>query len=241
MRKSNVQRSRFSFLATGTLIGACTLGLNPSEASAQSVSIPPTVERDSNWQTVSTATMAVSVASVALMPRVYYSSPDSTVGWKARWHMSSLAPAMTLTGITLLVDGPIKQAIGGPRPGCNLDQTNFALPDSGCESFGSPSTHAFASWGATGAGLGVFLVDTVKHSDGKFSFPSFLGNVAVPFASSVVSSVARSQDGSGTGAENTKQVVTGALTGAATGALLGLGYAMFQEPDCGYSGALFCW
>lgn len=239
MRKSVVLRNRIRITVAGAVAAALTTGINIPCASAQS--IPPTIERDSNWETVSHVTLALGVASVALMPRVYYSSPDSTVGWKGRWHMSSLAPAMTLTALTLLVDGPIKQSVAGPRPGCNADQTNFALPDSGCESFGSPSTHAFASWGATGAGLSVFLVDTLKYSDGQFSAPSFIGNVALPLASSIVTSAARSANGSGLGPENTKQVAIGAVTGVATGMLLGLGYALFQEPDCAYGGALICW
>ena len=103
MRKSDVLRSRTRFIATGALAAALTTGINLPEANAQSISIPPTVKRDANWQTVSNVTLALGVASVALMPRVYYSSPDATVGWKGRWHFSSLAPAMTLTGLTLLV------------------------------------------------------------------------------------------------------------------------------------------
>jgi hypothetical protein len=241
MRNPDVLRNRTRIIAAGAVAGALTLGLDVSAVSAQSVPIPPTVARDSNWLTVSDVTLAIGVASVALTPRVYYSSPDATVGWKGRWHLSSLAPAMTLAGLTLLVDGPIKEAVGGPRVGCNTDQTQFALPDSGCESFGSPSTHAYASWGATGAGLGIFLVDTLKYSDGRFNAPAFLGQVAIPLTASFVTSAARSVNGSGLGPERTKQVAIGAVTGLGTGLLLGLSYALLQEPDCAYGGSLVCW
>jgi hypothetical protein len=216
---------------------ACTC-LGAGNAHAQ---IPPLVERDPNWDTVSTVTMLIGVTSVSLMPRVYYSSPDATVGWKARWHVSALAPIMTLTGISLLVDGPIRDVVQNTRQGCSIDETTANLPDSGCESFGGPSSHAFASWGATGAGLGIFLVDTLKYSDGNFNVPSFLGNVAVPFTASIWTMVARSQDGSGLGHENTGQVFAGTLPGLGVGALLGVTYSLLQEPDCGYGGYLFCW
>jgi len=203
--------------------------------------IPPFVARDNNWDVVSNVTLGIGVGTVALMPRVYYSSPDATVGWKARYHISSLAPAMTLTGLTLLVDGPIRNAMQAPKQGCSVEDTTAQLPDSGCESFGGPSTHAFASWSATGAGIGTFLVDTIKYSNGHFNIPSFVGNVGVPVAASFMTSIARSADGSGLGPEDTKQVLQGALPGFAIGALIGVGYAMLQEPDCGYGNYLVCW
>jgi len=226
-------------LLAASLLGATlTSFVGLDEARAQ---IPPTVERDQNWDTVSTVTMLISVTSVSLMPRVYYSSPDATVGWKGRWHVSALAPIMTMTGLTLLVDMPVKDAIQSPKVGCTAEQTIDDLPNSGCESFGGPSTHAYAAWGATGAGLSTFLVDTIDYSDYKLNVPSLIGNVIIPLSSSIVSSVARSTDGSGTGPESTGQVVAGALSGVATGAIVGLVYSKLQEPDCGYGGYLFCW
>ena len=227
-----------AFLKATALASLAWVCLDEGTAHAQ---IPPFVARDTNWETVSDAMLGVGVASVALMPRVYYSSPDATVGWKARYHVSVLAPAMTLTGLTLLVDGPIRGAFQSPKQGCSVEDTLAALPDSGCESFGGPSTHAFASWGATGVGLGTFLVDTFKYSDGHFSAPSFVGNVGVPLTASILTSVSRSADGNGIGPENTEQVIAGALPGLAVGALLGVGYALLQEPDCGYGNYLFCW
>jgi hypothetical protein len=227
-----------AILTAGVLaVGAC-LCLDEGTANAQ---IPPVVGRDPNWETVSNVSLGIGVGVVSLMPRVYYSSPDATVGWKARYHVSMLAPAMTLTGLTLLVDGPIRSEFQRPKQGCSVEDTLAQLPGSGCESFGGPSTHAFASWGATGAGLGTFLVDTLKYSDGHFSAPSFVGNVGVPIAASIMTSVSRSADGSGLGPESTEQVLAGALPGFAVGALLGAGYALLQEPDCGYGNYLFCW
>jgi hypothetical protein len=227
-----------AILSAGVLAAAACVCLDESTAQAQ---IPPVVERDQNWDTVSNVSLGIGVGVVALMPRIYYSSPDATVGWKARYHVSMLAPAMTLTGLTMLVDGPIRGAFQKPKQGCTVEDTLAQLPNSGCESFGGPSTHAFASWGATGAGLGTFLVDTIKYSNGHFSAPSFVGNVAVPVAASIMTSVSRSADGSGLGPESTGQVLAGALPGFAVGALLGVGYSLLQEPDCGYGNYLFCW
>ncbi len=224
--------------ATGLLAGTLCLALSENTAHAQ---IPPIAERDSNWDAVSTVSMVVGVSAVSLMPRVYYSSPDATVGWKARWHVSMLAPTMTMVGLTLLVDGPIRSAIKSEKDGCTVDQTTARLPDSGCESWGGPSTHAFAAWGAAGAGIGIFLVDTVKYSDSRLNAGSLVGNALLPFGAAMLTSVSRSADGSGTGPESTGQVVAGALTGVATGFIVGGAYALLQEPDCGYGGSIFCW
>jgi hypothetical protein len=177
------------------------------------------------------------------MPRVYYSDPEATVGWKGRWHLSVLAPAMTMTAVTLFVDSPIKGALQSTRPGCTVDQTTAAFPNSNCESFGGPSTHAFAAWGATGAGLGIFLVDTVKYSNGRFSAPAFIGNVAVPLTLSIFASVGRGIDVGGAKEpfENAGQVVAGTLPGFLIGAGLGAAYAVLQRPSCGYGNAIVCW
>jgi hypothetical protein len=231
-------RMRAKVIAAGVLAGVLCAGLGEGDAQAQ---IPPIVERDPNWDAVSQISTVVGVATVALMPRVYYSSPDATVGWKARWHVSYLAPVMTMTTAALLVDGPVREAIQSPRPGCTVDDTLARLPDSGCETFGGPSTHAFAAWGAFGAGTTIFLVDTFNYSDFEFHWGGFVGNVMVPLTAAILTSVARSADGRGLGPEDTGQVVAGALPGIGVGALFGLGYSLFQEPDCGYGGYLFCW
>src|SRR3954471_20580725 len=85
--------------------------LAPREAAAQVPQVPPIAQRNGTWGTVSNITMVVGVGIVTLMPRVYYNDPEATVGWKARWHFSLLAPALSMTALTLLVDGPIKNAI----------------------------------------------------------------------------------------------------------------------------------
>ncbi len=229
----------------GVLAGFLCATLPPlmgvSEAEAQ---IPPIAERDPNWDAVSSIFMTMGVTSVTLMPRIYYSSPDATVGWKARWHLSMLAPALAMTAGTVLVEVPIRDAIQSPKVGCSVDDTLAELPDSGCETFGGPSTHAFAAWGAFGAGTAIFFVDTFKYSDGEFGGPSvgsIVGNMALPLGAAIMTSVARSADGRGIGPEDTGQVLAGMLPGLGVGALLGFGYAWFQEPDCGYGGFVFCW
>ncbi|WP_437498683.1 hypothetical protein [Sorangium sp. So ce1099] len=214
-------------------MAACVLA--PSEAAAQ-------VTRDENWGTVSDVSLVLGTSVVFLMPRVYYSDPESTVGWKGRWHFSVLAPAMTMTALTLLVDLPIKDAIESTRPGCSVEETKTALSSSECKSFGGPSTHAFASWGATGAGTGIFLVDTFRYSSGRFNAGGFIGNVAFPLTASVVTSIARGvAPGSSEAYEDAGQIAIGGVTGFLSGLAIGTAYAMFQPPNCGYGNALFCW
>ena len=231
-------RMRAKVVAAGVLAGVLCTALGEREAAAQ---IPPIAERDPNWDVVSTVSMVIGVSSATLMPRVYYSSPDATVGWKARWHVSMLAPALAMTAGTLLVELPIRNAIQSPKDGCTVDQTLARLPDSGCETFGGPSTHSFAAWGAFGAGTSIFLVDTFKYSDSEFHFGSLVGNVLVPLTGAIMTSVSRSADGRGIGPEGTGQVLAGMLPGLGVGALLGFGYSWLQEPDCGYGGYMFCW
>lgn len=237
-----------------TIVGCCIVSatlLAPREAAAQDV--PPIVERDQNWGTVSNVFLALGTASVFLMPRVYYSDPETTVGWKGRWHWSVFAPAMTLTAVTLFTDIPIKDGLESVRPGCTVDQTIVRFPSSGCETFGGPSTHAFASWGATGAGTAIFLVDTLKYSGGRFNVPAFIGNVALPLVSSVFVSIGRGVDinndrpGEAPNPitmqpyEDVGQIVAGASTGFLTGLTLGFAYAMLQRPSCPYGNSIICW
>lgn len=224
-------------LAAAVLTGALCLTIGTRAAHAQTV--PPAAERDSNWEAVSTVSMIVGVSSVSLMPRVYYASPDATVGWKARWHVSVLAPVMSMLALTWIIDEPIRDAIESPRDGCTVEQTQAGAD--GCENWGSPSSHAFAAWGAFGAGMTIFLVDTFKYSDSEFSVGSLIGNAIVPFAAAMLASVARSADGSGIGPEGTGQVFAGAIPGVLSGALMGLLYSFAQEPDCGYGGYVLCW
>ncbi len=242
-------RIRETIVAAGFL-SITTALLAPREAAAQTVTVTPIATRSGTWNTVSNVTMVLGASIVTLMPRVYYNDPEATVGWKGRWHISMLAPAMSMVGLTLLVDGPIKGAIGAARPGCTFDQSTppgGGQAGSGCESYGMPSTQSFASWGATGAGTAIFLVDTFKYSNAKFHAGSFIGNVGVPLVLSVLTSVGRSiAPGSAAGPnpsayETPLQIVAGSLSSFVTGALLGLGYSFLQRPNCGYGNNLVCW
>jgi len=233
-------RIRETIVAAGFL-SITMAALAPREAAAQTT-VTPIVQRDTNWGIVSNVTMVVGAATVFLMPRVYYNDPEATVGWKGRWHFSVLAPAMTMTALTLMVDIPVKNGLQSVRPGCSVDQTLNAFPGSNCESFGGPSTQSYASWGATGAGLGIFLVDTLKYSQKRFNVGSFIGYVALPLTLSVFSSIGRGvAPGTSQAYEDAGQIVAGALTGFASGLIVGGGYAMFQRPNCGYGNAIFCW
>jgi hypothetical protein len=229
-------------VAAAAFLGSVSVALlTPREAAAQS-GIQPDAKRDENWGTVSNITMAVGATTVFLMPRVYYSDPEATVGWKGRWHFSALAPAMTLTVATLFIDTPIRNAVESPRPGCTVGETRIAYQDSGCESFGGPSTQAFASWSATGAGHGIFLVDTLKYSDGRFSVPAFIGNFAVPLTASIITSIGRSvEPGDALAYEDVGQNFAGLLPGFFSGLLVGIAYGMWQPPNCGYGDKIFCW
>jgi hypothetical protein len=239
-------RIRETIVAAGflTIFGGVLLA--PREAAAQST-VPPIVPRAGTWGTVSNVTMVVGAGLVTLMPRVYYNDPESTVGWKGRWHVSVLAPALSMTALTLLMDGPLNKMTKGARPGCTADQTAAALPGSACESYAGVSTQSYASWGSTGAGTAIFLVDTFKYSGSRFNAGGFVGNVAVPLVLSVFTSVGRGINVGYTNGipnqayESPGSVILGSLTGFATGALLGLAYTMWQRPNCGYGNHMFCW
>ena len=240
-------RIRETIVAAGLLTIFGGVLLAPSEAAAQTP-VPPVASRDGTWGTVSNVTMVVGAGLVTLMPRVFYNDPEATVGWKGRWHFSMLAPALSMTALTLFMDGPLRGAIKGPRPGCSAEQTAARLRGSECESYGMMSTQSYASWGATGAGTTIFLVDTLKYSNGKFNAGGFVGNVAVPLVLSVLTSVGRgitvgtdSFGRANVAYESPEQVVLGAATGFASGALIGLAYTLFQRPTCGYGNHLFCW
>jgi len=236
----SVMRTRKTFVTAGLIMAAIAALLVPREAAAQA--IPPAAPRDENWEAVSQISMLTGVASVALMPRVYYNDPDATVGWKGRWHVSQLAPALTLTAVTLFIDTPVKGAIESTRPGCTIDETRVAFPDSECESFGGPSTHAFASSATFGAGLAIWIFDTFVYSDSEFHAGSFIGNVAVPLTAAVLTSVARGiAPGESESFEDGGQIGAGIAVGLPIGFLTGMAYTLLQEPNCGYGNNIICW
>jgi len=228
-------RSR-SFIATFTQSGllacaaAASVGFFSAPCAAQT---PPPPERSESWSTATTIT-AVSAAGLQLiLPRVFYADPEVTAGWKARWHVSALAPIMTIATLTLVNERYLKDEFAGHRPGC--DETNQGMP--GCTSFGMLSSPTILAFGAFGQGLGVFLVDTTKWSDGRFNAGAFAGQVGVPLVLSVITAVGRTAGDW----ESAGQVWGSAGVGAGVGLGMGLIYALAQRPECGYTGNLVCW
>jgi hypothetical protein len=189
--------------------------------------------RNHDWQTVTTITMLGAAGTQLFMPRIFYSDPEVTVGWKARWHVSVLAPVMTLTGLTLLNEYALKDSFKGFRPGC--DETNRGVP--GCGSYGLLSSHTFAAFAALGHGTAVFLVDTTKWSGGRFNAGAFVGNVALPLVLSTFTAVGRDAGNY----ERSGQVIWGGVGGLVSGFATGAVYALMQRPECGYTGSLICW
>jgi hypothetical protein len=178
--------------------------------------------------------MAISAAGFELvMPRVFYADPEVTAGWKARWHLSVLAPIMTMASFSLLNEVTLKDSFAGHRPGC--DETNQGTP--GCTSFGMLSTQSFFAFSALGQGTAVFLIDTTKWSDGRFNAGALAGEVGVPLVLSIITAVGR---GAGNW-ESGGQVWGSAGIGFGAGLGTGLLYAILQRPECGYSGNLICW
>lgn len=232
-------RGRTSYIVAGA-VAALGAVIAPHAAHAQAV--PQVAPRDATWGIVSSISMAIGAGTVSLMPRIYYNDPESTVGWKARWHVSQLAPVLLLTTATFVIEGPIKDAIQSTRPGCSVDQTTARAPGSGCETFGGPSTHSFVSWSATGAGLGIWVADTFIHSDGNVHAGSIIGNIVVPTVAAVITSVGRGIDTSAADPfENAGQIGAGVAVGIPLGFLTGLAYGVLAKPNCGYGNSLFCW
>ena len=208
------------------LLPACIIALAARPSSAQT-------SRNETWDSVTLATSLGAVGVELLMPRIFYSSPEVTVGWKARWHVSVLAPSMTLAATALLNEVALKDAFKGNRPGC----TDETFGTAGCETYGMLSTHTFASFAALGQGAAVFVFDTAKYSDGRFNVGGFIGHVGVPLILGTVTAIGRSAGDWETGG----QVVASGAIGLGTGFLMGTLYALGQEPECGYTGSLICW
>ncbi len=226
---------RFSFprsVLAGFLAGTAAAAVSFASVPCEAQPLPVPVRSDA-WGQASNV-MAVSAAGLVLvMPRVFYSDPEVTAGWKARWHLSALAPIMTLTTISLLNEQSLKDSFASPRPGC--DDTNQGAV--GCTSFGMFSTQSFLAFGALGAGAAVFLVDTVKWNDGRFNVGAFVGDIGVPAVLAVIVAVGRSSGNWESGG----QVWGSAGIGLGAGLGTGLLYSLLQRPECGYSGNLVCW
>jgi hypothetical protein len=221
-------RKAWCFLLAPTLFMLAVS--SPAHAQAGPSPVP---NRDQGWGVATTVTMGAAGAIELLMPRIFYSDPESTVGWKARWHVSQLAPVMTLTVLTLTNELLLKGAIKDARPGC--DATNTPGPH--CDTYGSPSTHAFGSFAALGQGAGVWLFDMTKWSDGRFNAGSFIGNVFIPLVLAGVTDVGRVSGNW----ESAGQVIAGSVAGVGLGFLTGMTYALMARPECGYTGNMICW
>jgi hypothetical protein len=193
----------------------------------------PVPNRDQTWGSVSSATVATAGLLQLVMPRIFYADPESTVGWKARWHVSQLAPVMTLTVAALASNYLLKDALKDPRPGC--DSTN--QPGINCNTYGMPSTHALGAFSALGNGAGVWLFDMTKWSGGRFNGASFTGDVILPAILAGVTDIGRVSGNWETG----KQVLVGSAAGLVLGFATGTVYALLQRPECGYTGNLICW
>jgi hypothetical protein len=213
-----------------TLASALLVLAVSSPAQAQQTPAP---NRDDGWGTATSVTLGASAAIQLLMPRIFYSDPEATVGWKARWHVSQLAPVATLTVLALTNEYALTDTFKDFRPGC--DKTN--TPGQNCNSYGMLSTHSFGAGAALGHGAAVWLFDMTKWSDGRFNAGSFVGDLVLPAILGGVTVVGRGAGNWETGG----QIAAGALTGLAIGFLSGTTYALMQRPECGYTGNLICW
>jgi len=224
-------RRLISILLRGAALAALLCVGKP--ASAQSAMPAPVPERSASWDSATNIMALSSAGLVMIMPRVFYSDPEVTAGWKARWHLSVLAPTMTLAAVTLLNEVSLKDSFAGFRPGCS--EENMGLP--GCESYGMLSSPSFLAFSSFGQGTGIFLVDTLKWSGGRVNGGALLGNVAAPLILSVLTAVGRSSGNWETGG----QVWGSAGIGLGAGLGMGVLYALLQRPECGYSGGMICW
>jgi hypothetical protein len=99
------------------------------------------------------------------------------------------------------------------------------------------STHSLLTFSYLGQGTGVFLVDTIKWSNGEFNAGAFVGNVGVPLVLSVLTAIGRTAGDW----EDAGQVWASAGIGLGAGLGMGVLYALLQRPECGYGGGLICW
>jgi hypothetical protein len=217
-------------LVPGLLAGVVGLAATLHTGLAAAQEAP---DRSEAWDDASLVLALSAMGMEVLMPRVFYSDPEVTAGWKARWHVSVLAPSMTFAAVGFVNEEALKDAFGGLRPDC----TEETQGGPGCTSYGMLSTHTFLAFSAFGQGLGVFLSDTLKWSHGKFNFGGFAGNTAIPGVLALVTAAGRTAGNW----EQPGQVWGTAGIGMLTGLGMGAIYGLAQRPECGYSGALVCW
>jgi hypothetical protein len=211
---------------------ACTSVFAADDAAAQSLPAP---QRSDAWSTVSSVSAVVGIGSQVLMPRLYWSDTEVTIGAKARWHASVLAPTMFLLTAAFFNELVVHDAITSYRPGCG--PSNVGVP--GCTSFGMASTHTFVAFSSLGHGTGVFLVDTFKWSNGHISGGAIAGDIALPLIASGLTFAGRV---AGTPSqEHGDQALVGGGVGLLFGLVAGGAYALFQRPECPYGAGVICW
>lgn len=203
-----------------------------ASAPARAQTVAP-IERSAAWNDATTILALSSLGLELVMPRVFYSDPEVTAGWKGRWHVSVLAPIMTLATLTLVNEHHLKESFASPLPGCDVVDPNNPQ----CSGSGMFSSQSLLAWSAFGQGTGVFLGDTLKWSDGRFNAGAFTGEVAVPLVLAVITSIGRTSGNLETGGQVWASAGVGALVGLGTGVL----YSLMQRPECGYTGSLLCW
>lgn len=199
---------------------AALVSLFPPRAQAQA-------QGDSGWRDATQVTAVSSAVVSLLMPRIFYSNPEATVGWKARWHVSVLAPVMTQTTLAFVNEQFLKEAFKDPVPGCG----------NGCSTFGLFSTESYLASATTGQGVAVFLADTIQNSGGRFHMGSFAGHVLLPLTLTAITAGGRIAGD----LESPEQVLASVGLGLALGFGVGAIYGFALEPKCGYSGNLICW
>lgn len=218
-----------------TLAASAALLAAPRAAHAQDAEAPlPDRQRSEGWKDATNILTLSSLGVQLLMPRVFYSDPEVTVGWKARWHASVLAPSMTLIATGLVNEQFLKDSFQGHRPGCSESSQTFVAE---CNDYGMLSTHSYLVGSALGQGLGVFLVDTIKWSGGRLNGGSLAMNVGVPAVLGVITTVGRTAGNWETGGQAWGSAGIGLAIGLGLGAL----YGAAQRPECGYGGDLICW
>jgi hypothetical protein len=221
-------------LAVAAVAGASAFVAAPAHAQ----DMPAPIVRSQGWKDATNILTLSSIGVQLLMPRVFYSDPEVTVGWKARWHASVLAPSMTLVATGLINEQFLKDTFKGYRPGCNEMNAGYNRDGVNCkDAYGMLSTHSYLAGSALGQGLGVFLVDTVKWSNGRINGGSLAMNVGVPAALGVITTIGRSAGNWETGGQAWGSAAIGLAIGMGLGAL----YATAQRPECGYGGDLICW
>lgn len=204
----------------------------PSVARAQSL---PPPNRSEAWGAVSTVSMLVGFGTQLVMPRVYESDVETTIGWKARWHASVLAPTMTLAALAMFNELFVRPAITSYLPGCG--PSNAGVP--GCTSFGMPSTYTFVAFSALGHGAAVLAVDSLKWSGGQVNTGAAAGDVAIPLVASVFTLLGRVAGNPAY--ERGDQAFVGGGVGLVAGLVTGAVYAVLQRPECGYGDGIVCW